>query len=88
VFAAGSLAEAVGLFTGQLDLTPTAFSWEQAVAAYGRGAGALAAGAAAAVPTRITATANVPATKSANLLGRTICSSRGVPVSSGVIHTR
>jgi magnesium chelatase family protein len=33
VIAVGSLAEAVGCYSGQLEIEPTAFSWQQAVAA-------------------------------------------------------
>jgi magnesium chelatase family protein len=36
VVAVGSLAEAVGFLTGQLDLDPTPFSWDQAIREYGR----------------------------------------------------
>jgi len=36
VFAVGSLTEAVGFFTGQLQLAPVEFSWRQAVDRFGR----------------------------------------------------
>jgi magnesium chelatase family protein len=36
VIAVGSLAEAVGFYSGQLDIEPTSFSWRQAVAEYGK----------------------------------------------------
>lgn len=36
VIAVGSLAEAVGFYSGQLDIEPTQFSWQQAVAEFGR----------------------------------------------------
>lgn len=36
VIAVGSLAEAVGFFSGQLDIEPTQFSWSDAVAQHGR----------------------------------------------------
>jgi magnesium chelatase family protein len=36
VIAVGSLAEAVGFYSGQLEIEPTDFSWQQAVAEFGR----------------------------------------------------
>jgi magnesium chelatase family protein len=36
IYAAGSLAEAVGFYSGQLDLAPKQFSWDQAVDQFGR----------------------------------------------------
>jgi magnesium chelatase family protein len=36
VIAVGSLAEAVGFYSGQLEIEPTSFSWRQAVAEHGK----------------------------------------------------